>query len=431
MSRSSQKGKPISRKFWSYLNYLPKKIRAPLLRSQFQITYDLPKDLILKQAETKEEVTQALNLVYQSYIDFNYIDSNEAKLRLTKYNILPTTIILIAKYGNEVVGTLSIVPDSALGFPSELTFNIDDYRNNYARIAEISSLAIKKGFRKQRGQLLLPLCKLMYQFCTQILKLDGIIVSTIPNVEAFYTDILLFEKNKTHTVELNKYTNDTPTTCCFLPLNENTVNAYKKIYGKKDKKFNLHHFFVEAKTENIKLPEAKICFQSYTKQQISTIAELVKVYPEFMQNVSEADHLILNNIDVSELCSFSRDILRPSEVYDRKSKRYHIRQTAWLYAANGDQTIEVYIADLSEDGIKLVLKNPTNEIKNNTEVLIYFNYDNRIVKLTAKVLWSKNRKVMGCQILECSNSWREFYRAIFNEILETQNIVPFHSKRSA
>lgn len=430
MSLFSRKVKPISRKFWSYLNYLPKRIRAPLLRTQFQITYDLPKDLVLKQAETKDEITQALNLVYQSYIDFNYIDPNEAKLRLTKYNILPTTFILIAKYGEEVVGTLSIVPDSALGIPSELTFNIDDYRNNNTRIAEISSLAIKRGFRKQRGQLLLPLCKIMYLFCTQILKLDGIIVSTIPNVEAFYTDVLLFEKNKLHTIEPNIYTKGTPTTCCFLPLNESTVNAYKKVYEKKEKKYNLYHFFVEATTENIKMPEPKICFQSYTKQQISTIAELVKVHPELMQNVTEADHLILNNIDVSELYSFSKETSGSSQGHDRKNKRYHIRQAAWLSAANADQTVEVYIADLSEDGVKLVLKSPI-EIKNNAEVLIFFNYNSRKVKLTAKVLWTKNRKVIGCQILECSSSWSDFYRAVVEEILDNQNTDSFHLKRSA
>lgn len=429
MAKTKIRAKPISRKFWSYLTYLPKKVRAPLLRSQFQISYDLPKELILKQAETTDEITQALNLVYQSYIDLDYMDPNEAQLRLTKYNILPTTIILIAKYNDEVVGTLSIIPDSALGIPSELTFNIDNYRNNNIHIAEISSLAIKKGFRKQRGKLLLPLCKLMYLFCTEILKLDGIIVSTLPDVEPFYTDILLFEKNKTHSTTPNNYAKGASTTCCFLPLNENTVKDYKKTYGKKTKEFNLHHFFVESVTENIILPESKICFQSYTKKQNMSIAEILKVFPQLTQSFTEKERMILNNIDVSELYNFnSQD---QSDTRNRNNKRYHIKQKVRFFSSGNNLVYEAYIADMSKGGLKLVLQDSLNQIKNDDEILLFFNHQKKIVRLNAKVLWGKNKRILGCQITEASGTWNDFYQAVYNEILEVQNIIHFPTKKMA
>lgn len=426
---SSIKRKPISRKFWSYLAYLPKPIRARLIRAQFEIDYELPKELIFKQAETTDEITQALHLVYQNYVDLEYMDANEAKLRLTKYNTLATTVILVAKWNDEVIGTLSIIPDSALGIPSDQTYNLAQYKNDGHQIAEISSLAIKKGFRKQRGKLLLPLCKLMYQFCTQILQLDGIIVSTMPDVEPFYTDVLLFEKNISNSVQLNMYVKGAPTTCCYLPLNDDTVNNYKKIYGKKIKKFDLHHFFTQEKTSNIQLPEAKHCLQAYMKKQNTSLAEILNIFPTLTKNFTEKEKIILKNIDISDAFSFDSD--ESTNTPARKSKRYHIKQQAWAFTAKNKTSIPVYIVDISDSGLKIILSDNTAVIKKNDEILIFFEHEAEIVQLIAKILWIRNNRVTGCEIMTPSEKWNEFAKMIYQELSINENIIQFKVKKPA
>ena len=144
--------RPISRKFWSFLNYLPKSFQAKFIRAMFEVDYNLPKELVLKQADTEDEIQQALKLVHDSYVELNYMDPKESELRFSKFHALPTTVILVAKFDDVVVGTISIIPDSSLGLPVDTTWDLGKYRRKGKLIAEISSLAIKKGLYLKCGR---------------------------------------------------------------------------------------------------------------------------------------------------------------------------------------------------------------------------------------------------------------------------------------
>lgn len=424
-----RKKKSISRIFWTYLAYLPKVIRAPLIRSQFQIDYVLPDELVFKQAETTDEINQAFNLVYQSYVELNYMDPNEAKIRLNKYNTLSTTIILVAKWKDEVVGTLSIIPNSALGIPSEQSWDLTHYKSGGRQIAEISALSIKKGFRKQRGKLLLPLCKLMYYFCTKVLQLDGIIISTKIEVEPFYTDVLLFEKIELGSQNQNKTVKGVPATCCYLKLSDELELNYRKIYDKKSKEFNLYHFFVEATTRNILLPEAKHCLQAYTNKQNLSMAKLLEIHPALTEKFSDQDKLVLKNIDIND--AFSFDINEENQTADRLQKRYQIKQRAWFYAARMQGPLPARIVDVSRTGLKVIVSKDVQLIKPNSAILIFFQYDGVLVNLSAEVLWIKSDRVIGCKLTETSQQWKKYYESIMQELVSSENVIPLKIKKSA
>lgn len=428
MNRIRRK-KSISRIFWSHLAHLPKLIRAPIIRSQFQIDYDLPDELVFKQAETTDEINQAFNLVYESYVELNYMDPNEAKIRLNKFNTLSTTIILVAKWKDEVVGTLSIIPDSALGIPSEQSWDLAHFKSGGRQIAEISALSIKKGFRKQRGSLLLPLCKLMYYFCTKVLQLDGIIISTKIEVEPFYTDVLLFEKIELGSQNQNKAVKGNPSTCCHLTLGDEAKLNYQKVYGKKSKEFNLYHFFVEATTRNILLPEAKRCLQTYTNKQNISLAKLLDIHPSLTENFSEQDKLVIMNIDISD--AFSFDINRKTEQPDRQQKRFQIKQRAWFYAARMQGPLSAKIVDVSRSGLKIIIAEDVPETIQNGAVLVFFQYDGVLVNLAAEVLWIKSGRVIGCKLTETSPQWEKYYESILQELSLSENLIPLKIKKSA
>lgn len=196
MAKNKKLRRPVSRSFWTLLRYMPSFIRVPFLRSKFEVEYNLPEEMVLKQAETPDEIKQALTLVHDSYVALGYMDQSESRMRFSKFLALPTTVILIAKWNEEVVGTLSIVSDSAFGLPSDPVWSEHKFRERGELIAEISSLSIKKDFVFRRGKLLMALCKIMYLYCSKILKVDAIVASTTTEVEPFYTDILLFKTLK-------------------------------------------------------------------------------------------------------------------------------------------------------------------------------------------------------------------------------------------
>ena len=166
----SQTKKFSKRRFlWTLLRHLPQFLKDKLIRSFFEVDYTLPDDLVFKQAETVDEVTQALGLVYEAYLELNYISQSEARIRFNKFLALPSTVILIAKQNEEVIATLSIVPDSSMGLPSEVAWPITKYREQHQMLAEISALSIKKSYRSRRGRLLFSLCKYMFLYCRDIL----------------------------------------------------------------------------------------------------------------------------------------------------------------------------------------------------------------------------------------------------------------------
>jgi hypothetical protein len=64
--------------------------------------------LIFKVAETEEEVRSALSILHDSYVEVGLMNEEPTRLRLTKVHKEPTSIILIAKLQEQVVGTVTI-----------------------------------------------------------------------------------------------------------------------------------------------------------------------------------------------------------------------------------------------------------------------------------------------------------------------------------
>src|SRR4051812_26575137 len=113
-----KKSKPVTKKMWKFLNFLPQFMRKKIIRSKFEVNYDLSSDYVFKQAETVQEIEEALHIVYENYTHLGYIDQKEVELHFNAYLCLPTTTILIVKYKDEVIGTMSIVADSSFGLPT-------------------------------------------------------------------------------------------------------------------------------------------------------------------------------------------------------------------------------------------------------------------------------------------------------------------------
>ena len=182
--RMDRRKRWLMRILWTFLPYLPKALRQRLALGIFAAPEPLPKEIQFKKAESYSEIEQAFRIIAQELPGHDPV---------SKYHALPTTTILIAKWKNEVIGTVSVVVDSAFGLPMDGHWNLSSLRKNSTRIAEISSLSIKSEYRAKRGHLLLPLCRFTHEFARNNLAVDALVVATRPNAAYFFQDIFQFQ----------------------------------------------------------------------------------------------------------------------------------------------------------------------------------------------------------------------------------------------
>lgn len=254
MSGLGIKGK-LKQFVWRALPHLPTSTRQKLVRGWFLAPESLPADLTFKRAETSSEIEQAFKLIHDSYAENGLSQKHPSSLRITKYHAMPTTSILIAKQGDEVIATLSVIVDSALGLPVEMLWNIDHLRAKRIRIAEISSLAIKHGHRKQGGKLLLPLFSYLYHYCSKVLGVDNLVAVTHPRASYFYSDILLFSPLNGGVAGHHAHVRGNPAVAQWLEIGPEAERKYEQVYGKLPDGRNLFEFFTRQNVANFIVPE--------------------------------------------------------------------------------------------------------------------------------------------------------------------------------
>ncbi len=425
-TKFKKKSRPISRKFWSWIIFLPQFIRKHIVRSKFEVSYDLPDDIILKQAETEDEIYGAFKLVHDSYVELGYIDTHPDRVRFTRFLALPTTVILVAKFKDEVIGTISIIPDTALKLPADTTWNLDKYRSDGQVIGEIASLAISKQFKFRRGLLLLPMCKLMYEYATHVLKLDGIVVAATHEVEPFYTDILLFEKVVVTTGQAHDLVKGNKSTCCYLALGDEGPRRYKAAYAHKSANRNLYAFFCNRDNlKNIQLPENKKTSQAYLNIKNKSLDKILTKSDSLTQGFDPFTQRVIQNL---------KPRLEPVEI-GRSNGRLNMTAHVWAFHHSRQVPVEARIIDASEDGVQLRLLNQnqlTPSFKKSDVFICVMHLDNMVISFKAEVKWSKSNHRFGCQIVaDGSSDWIEHMNDIRQEINPKTNIKDIKHRRAS
>lgn len=280
--------KPVKRKIWRLLRSLPAPIRKRIIRSQFEICYDLSANYTFKLAESDDEIEQALKIVHDSYLHLGYIDRRPEGVHFNAHICLPQTSMLIIKHKDEVIGTMSLIPDSSLGLPSEVTWDLSKVKSETPNIAEVSCLAIKRSHKSSKGHLLLTLCKFLYEYCTKVAGIDGVVFAATHEVEPFYTDLLLFKRVTRRTGQTHRSVKGNRSTCCFLDFNK-VRDEYVKEYGFREKSKNLFHFFTEFESPNFELPDEDTSVRMILYRKHLAMQRILRRFPALERALSPAD----------------------------------------------------------------------------------------------------------------------------------------------
>jgi len=96
---------------------LPRETRFSIYRSFVDCDPSPSERLVLKIADTRDELEACFTLLHDAYVDSGFMQPDPSGMRVTIYHALPTTTTLCAKWDGEVVGTISLIRESAFGFP--------------------------------------------------------------------------------------------------------------------------------------------------------------------------------------------------------------------------------------------------------------------------------------------------------------------------
>ncbi|MCM8596984.1 N-acyl amino acid synthase FeeM domain-containing protein [Accumulibacter sp.] len=234
-------------------NVLPRERRFAVYRNFVDCDPEPSERLVLKIAETREELEACFTLLHDAYVGNKFMKPDPSGMRVTIYHALPTTTTLCAKYDGEVVGTLSLIRESVLGFPLQRIFDLNALREKKGNIAEVSALAIDRRFRKTGGSILFPLMKFMYEYCTTFFDTRHLVIAVNPSHIEMYESLLFFTRLSANVVENYDFVNGAPAVGATLDL-RTAPEIFRQHYASKPPKRNLYAFFTQVRLPNIKLP---------------------------------------------------------------------------------------------------------------------------------------------------------------------------------
>ncbi len=233
---------------WKLFQLLPEKMKCGIIRNSISIDASQLSGVEIRVASSKNEINQAFKLLYESYHANGLMNSKDHELRITKYHCLPTSIIIVAIYRGEVIGTVTHVLDSQLGLPSDGAVDLRSFRKRGKRIAEVSALAIKKEFRRSHS-LMFSLTRYMYHYATQFAGVNYWIIGVRSNVACYYQALFFFHRFKTKKIS-HGFVNNSPSYFLYANLSE-LEGLFSKHYSHKEDSKNLFKFYMQHDLQKI------------------------------------------------------------------------------------------------------------------------------------------------------------------------------------
>ena len=344
------------------ISWLPRKQRFEVFRSFADCNPAPSQRLVLKIAETKEELEACFAVLHDAYVDSGFMKPDPSGMRVTIYHALPTTTTLCAKYDGEVVGTISLIRESALGFPLQRIFDLTAVREKEGFIAEVSALAVHRKFRKTGGSILFPLMKFMYEYCTTFFDTRHLVIAVNPSHIEMYESLLFFRRLTANMVESYDFVNGAPAIGATLDLKE-APEIFRQHYSSKPARRNLHAYFTQVKLPNIQFPNRRF----YTTNDPVLTPELLdhffNVRTKTFENLSERKKTLLHTIyDLPKYRAVLPALSENSEdVPVRRHQRFSVKCPAritYVTPEGQEERISIEVIEVSRYGFRVRAHNP-------------------------------------------------------------------------
>ena len=396
---------------------MPRRLRHALIRSQLRLVVDLPDELHFKIAKTDEELAGAFSLLHDSYVEMGYMEPHPSGLRVTFYHLLPSTTTLVGIFKGEVVATLSIIRESSHGLPLETDFSVSHLREEGATVAEISSLAVRKDFRKKGGMALFPLFRFLWIYCRFYFAVDYIVMATHPRLSEMFEALILFSALEDKQISNYGFANGSPAVAKVLDLRKAPM-LYAAKYSEKKPEQDLYRYMVPPEMGGIELP----CIQMPRRNDFR-ISDPVMT-PELMRGLfieranaladltlEQARTVFAHYCTDSYVCQVPEvknlaNGMSPSDIR-AVDPRFEVRCEGSISEPfTKGKEMPLLVTDVSNQGlgarVTAALKpDKIYCLKVAVAPLL-------VVELVVKVKWQNQGGRLGLQIIRCNPQWEEF-----------------------
>ena len=145
-------------------------------------------------ATDRDTLEQAFRLQHDQYVAQGYMDPHPSGWRLSIHNALPLTGVFVARSGHQVVGTMTLIVDSALGLPMDEIYADDllGLRRERSGLTEFSGLALHPDYKSSGVAILLRLIRMIVLHAIQVLHLSDVCIAINPRHAAFHRKAFYF-----------------------------------------------------------------------------------------------------------------------------------------------------------------------------------------------------------------------------------------------
>ncbi len=240
------------------------------------------------------DLKEALALVQQNFEKEGYAQKTGSGLRLTPYHLSPETLVIAAKYGSQIVATLSVIPRTSLGLPLESSFDVESFLQGKGKVVEISALAVNPAFKGQQGEVLYNLMKYMYHCNVDVLKANTEVIGVNPKMVPLYDAILLFERIPGTGQSAYDFANGAPVIPMSFDL-DRAIPSYAKIYSGKVPHLNLMEFFLAPLPPQFVLPASHELDQILPQRNAKLLEEVLSWDADLIKSLNPQQRLALEN----------------------------------------------------------------------------------------------------------------------------------------
>ncbi len=394
---------------------LPRGRRFEVFRSFVDCDPAPSERLVLKIAETREELEACFTLLHDAYVDSGFMTPDPSGMRVTIYHALPTTTTLCAKIDDRVVGTISLIRESALGFPLQRIFDLTAVRAKEGNIAEVSALAVHPKFRRTGGSILFPLMKFMYEYCTTFFDTRHLVIAVNPRHIEMYESLLFFQRLSANVVENYDFVNGAPAVGATLDLRA-APETFRRAYANKPARRNLHAYFLETKLANIQMPHRRF----YTTNDPVLTPELLDYFfnqrTRVFASLSDRKKTLLHSI--YDLAGY-RAVLPPEPPHEegveiRRHERFSVRCPGRIIftGANGEpEKVGLEVVQVSSYGFQARTRDPL-PLDVWGEAKIHLGRDETSI-IKALAVRDRGNGFYGFKLGEPDLIWRKFVTALY------------------
>ena len=399
------------------LMILPRRKRYRVLR--FFADYDPAPSprLIFKIAETREELEACFRLLHDVYVSQGFMEPDPSGMRVTVYHALPTTTTLCAMFDGKVVGTLSLIRESAIGFPLQRIFDLTSVRAKRGNIAEVSALAIHPAFQGLGGMVLLPLMKFLYEYCTSVFDTRHLVIAVNPRHVESYESLLFFRRLSGNVVPSYDFVNGAPAIGATLDL-KHAPEILRKCYGERPLRRNLHHYFVAMRLPNIEMPNRRF----YTTNDPVMTPELIDHFfnrkTDVFASLSARKKTLLHMI--YDLPEYQRVLPPLPQQSDdrmvRQHRRFSVKCPGRLSSSDDvERAIPMEVSEVSRYGFRARTRQPVQPDTWLTAVIQLGRQETALlqVRCVQDAVFEGNHRY-GFQIGEPDLIWRKFVNALYD-----------------